>query len=117
MCKGARKQIADGDLSVTDKISYQELLGCLLFIATRTRPEITDLVSILCPYTSTPNQVHGSFLKKILLFLEGGQCFALGLSADKNNVLIGNWAEDRIDRRSSTDVLLQLGIHLLPVRA
>ena len=113
MCEGALKDMSNGDHSLSDKSSYQELLGCRLFIATRTRPDITPAVSILCRYTSKPNQVHCICLKRILRYLQGTKSFALRISAEEDDVLIAfcdaDWAGDRVDRRSTTGVLLQLG--------
>lgn len=42
----------------TDKKIFREALGCLLFLSTRTRPEISAAVAILCRYVSEPMCDH-----------------------------------------------------------
>ena len=88
-------------------------MGCLLVISTRTRPDITAAVCILCPYTSNPNETHWVCLKRIIRYLQGTKCIALRISAAEDDVLTAVcdavWAGDGLDRSSTTRILLQLG--------
>lgn len=52
-----------------DRSHYQELIGYLLFTATRIRPDIAAVVSILFRYSSAPTETHWTCLKQILRYL------------------------------------------------
>ena len=58
MSEGAMKDILEPSNATVDQTEYQDLLGCLLFISTRTHPNISAAVSILCRYASNPNQAQ-----------------------------------------------------------
>lgn len=113
MCEGALRDISNIKCQPADRGVYQELISCLLFIATRTRPEITASVSIHCRYASSPNQILWMCLKRILHYLQGTRDFSLRIFVDGDSVLSAccdsDWAGDRVDRRSTTGVLLPLG--------
>ena len=113
MVQGAMNCFADAESSPTDKTKFQELLGSLLFISTKTRTDISAAVSILCRYTSNPREVHWNALKRILRYLRVTIDFCLPLRADDDTVLRAfcdvDWANDRDDRRSRSGILLQLG--------
>ena len=46
--ESALRDIEAEDESLADRPRYQVFLGCLLFLETRTSPEIAASVSILC---------------------------------------------------------------------
>lgn len=75
MCEGALKDIVNLESSLTEQKRYQELVGCLLFISTRTRPDIAAAVSILCRYSSRPTEVHFMGAKRILRYPNGNKNF------------------------------------------
>lgn len=112
MCEGALKDIVAVESPVADRATYQELLGCLLFIATRTGPDISATVSILCLYAN-PMQVYWIALKRTLRYLRGTPELALRIFGSEDSILRAycdaDWARDRVDRRSTTGVLLQRG--------
>lgn len=55
--------------TLTDRVTYQELLGFLLFLSTGTRSDISASVGILCLYCSAPRQIHWACLQRILRYL------------------------------------------------
>ena len=97
-----------------DRSKYQELLGCLLFISTRTRPDISLSVSLLCRYASKPTTLHWNYLKRILRYLNGTKRFALRIHGQEEATLLAfcdaNWAGDPLDRKSTTGVVLKIGL-------
>ena len=97
-----------------DKSRYQELLGCLLFISTRTRPDISLSLSLLCRYASQPTIIHWSYLKRILRYLNGTKIFALRIHGQDDATLLAfcdaNWAGDPLDGKSTTGVVLRVGL-------
>ena len=52
------KDILEPSNATVDQAEYQKLLGCLLFISTRTRPDKSAAVSILRRSASNPNQAQ-----------------------------------------------------------
>ena len=113
MTVSAVGEFPESDSDLTKKESYQELLGCLLFLSARTRPDITGAVGILCRYSSSPRNVHWVALKRILRYLKGTVDLALRLWGQDKPVLKAycdaDWAGDRMDRKYTSGVLMQLG--------
>lgn len=113
MGEGALKDIAESDSPATDRETYQEPLGCLLFLSTRTRPNITASVGILCSYSSNPQQVHLGCTKKNPSVPERNQRpRPQGFCSDEPVLKAyceADLAGDRTDRKSSTGTLFQLG--------
>ena len=112
MAEGALKAFSVSNGEHADQQTNQELLGCLLFVSTRTRPDISAAVAILCRYASKPNNAHWVALKRVLRYLQGTKDFSLLISASGEQQISAScdadWAGDREDRRSTTGFLLQL---------
>lgn len=111
MTEGALREVLEVEGPHADTQLYQELLGFLLFISTRTRPDICDAVGIMCRFAANPNQVHWNCLKRILRYPRGTAEYAprLGASDDVlTSYCDADWAADRVDRKSTTGVLVQL---------
>lgn len=85
---------------------YQKLLGCLLFIAVNTRPDIAVSVSILAQKVCQPTQEDWNELKRVLKYLKGTANLKLALAQKDYNgdKLYGysdaSWADNKIDRKS-----------------
>ena len=62
---------------------FMELLGCLMFLAVATRPDIATAVNILSQYQKRTNQKHITALKGILRYLQGSK--TLGITYHKND--------------------------------
>lgn len=60
------------------KRPYLELLGCLLYLATSSRPDIAFAVNDLARYSSNPGIAHWKGLKRILRYLKGTANYGLG---------------------------------------
>lgn len=113
MAEGALKEMHDSASVPINIHSYQELLGCLLFLSTRTRSDLSAAIAILCRYTSDPRQVHWIALKRVLRYLQGTSDNALRLVNNRNIVLEAFCDADRAggrkDRKSTTGNLILLG--------
>ena len=113
MREGSLKELSEIKSKEVDRLRYQELLGCLLFISTRTRPDISASISILCRYAANACEIHWIALKRVLIYLQGTITYALRISAVDDQTLVAycdaDWAGDRSDRKSTTGVLLRLG--------
>lgn len=95
-----------------DNILYQKLIGCLLFISTKTRPDIAVSISILASKVTHPTELDWVEAKRILRYLKGTINLKLKLgNLDENQNLLGycdaDWAGSS-DRKSISGYLFQL---------
>lgn len=86
MCQGAIKQFGEPSEAV-DRNTYQELLGGFSSISTRTRPDISAAVSLLCRFSANMRRSHWVTLKRVLQYLRGDTEFDLFLSRRSEEVL------------------------------
>ena len=100
-------------LSENEKYIYQKIVGALLYLAICTRPDIASAVRQVGRFASEPTNRHLAAAKRILRYLKGTQ--ALGLQYAKNKqqnklqaFCDASWAEDRLNRKSTTGYLFQL---------
>lgn len=91
-----------------DNENYRKLVGCLLYVAVNTRPDISASVTILAQKVTRPTQEDWNELKRILRYLKGTADLLLMLGGINNKIgLIGyadaNWVEDvALNQRKST---------------
>jgi len=50
---------------------YCELVGCLMYLVTHTRPDISYAVNFVSRFQSNPSDVHWNYLQQILRYLKG----------------------------------------------
>ncbi|KAG5459663.1 MAG: hypothetical protein BJ554DRAFT_8387 [Olpidium bornovanus] len=69
-----------------EKARYAELIGSLIYLSTRPRPDINPAVGFLSRFTANPSAAHWNALKRILRYLRGraeyGLCFPRAQSTD-----------------------------------
>ena len=109
MCTGLSHQIAAGS---TDRIRYQEIIGCLLFISTQTRPDIAASVGIICRLASNPKAEHFVAAKRVLRYLRGTSDMALVLNLQSSTLVSfadDNWGSDTVDRKSTSGIVMFIG--------
>ena len=51
--------------------TYQSAVGCLLYLLTRTRPDIAYAVGNVARFTAKPTKLHWSAVKRIMRYLNG----------------------------------------------
>ena len=101
--------ISDADLVP----QYQRLVGCLLYLAIATRPDLSYYAMWLGQYNATPTRNHFLIAKHVLCYLAGTRDLALCLGAPSPRIpatLSGymksvgcsdaDWASDIVDRKS-----------------
>lgn len=94
-----------------DQRYFQELVGSLLFLSTRTRPDIALAVIHLCRRVSSPNKNDLVAAKRVLRYLKGTVDFSLVLGISKETLVAysdADWARDYRDRKSISGTLLQI---------
>ena len=102
-------ELSDADLVPR----YQRLVGCLLYLAISTRPDISFYAMWLGQYNASPTRAHFLAAKHVLRYLAGTKELALCLGASSPRVpstLSGylqnvgcsdaDWASDAVDRKS-----------------
>lgn len=110
-------------LSKTDDVlkdevyNYRQLLGCLMYLAVCTRPDIAYTCSQLSQYNNCFGMSHWSAAKRVLRYLAG--TIDYGLLYVKSNQLNlsaytdADWANDPYDRRSYTGFAIQFGKNII----
>ena len=106
---------------LTDKKIYQSAIGALLYLSTRTRPDISFAVSKLSRYCSKPNNAHWNAVKRIFRYLKG--TINLGLNYVKQGVSTciaysdADWGGDKGSRKSTSGYCFFLGKGLISWRS
>ncbi|XP_076029817.1 uncharacterized protein LOC143018343 [Oratosquilla oratoria] len=101
------KDYDESDLFDTTK--YQSAVGSLLFLSTKTRPDISYAVCNVAKYCNKPYQQHWSAVKRIFRYLKGTVIVGLLYTNEDVNECVGfadaDWAGDRSDRKSTSGYL------------
>lgn len=90
----------------TDK-PYRQLVGCLMYITTTSRPDICAAVNYFSGFQSCATEEHWSHLKRILRYLRGTLDLRLEFRRGEECSLLegyvdADWAGDVCDRRSTS---------------
>ena len=98
------QKLSDDEESFDTKM-YQQVMGCLTYASTATRPDIAAAVGTLSRYMSNPSKAHWMAVKRILRYLKGTMSYGLKFSDSENDKVVGfadaDWAGD-VDSRCST---------------
>ncbi|CAI7810840.1 unnamed protein product [Closterium sp. NIES-53] len=103
------------DESVEPSGPYPELVGCLMYLMTCTRPNLAYPLSILARYVAPRRHrpEHMAAAKRVLRFLCSTSGMGLVLGGQSPVVLTGNadasWVDDLATQRSSQGYTLSLG--------
>ena len=96
----------DGVSKEVNSVSYQSMVGSLLYAAIATRPDIAHAVGTVSKFCSKPTEAHFTAAKRILRYLKGTLNLAIKYQRSESNMLIGysdaDWAGDLDDRHSTT---------------
>ncbi|CAI7891427.1 unnamed protein product [Closterium sp. NIES-54] len=103
------------DESVEPSGPYPELVGCLMYLMTCTRPELAYPLSLLAHYVapSRHRKVHWDAAKRVLRYLCSTSGMGLVLGGRARVVLTGHvdasWVDDLATQRSSQGYTFSLG--------
>lgn len=94
-------------------VPFRRVLGGLLYLSTRTRPDIATAVSMIAKYQSKPRPTHWKMVKNVVRYLMGTSNYGILLPNrnDKSNVQCwsdADWARDLSNRRSRTGLILTI---------
>jgi len=95
-------------------VSFQRLVGSLLFLQLCSRPDISFAVLVLSQHTSAPEPRHFAAAKRVLRYLKGTKSYRLHYGgADCHLSFSGlsdaDWAGDKMDRASISGFVWSLG--------
>lgn len=79
---GGKNHTSEGE-NMDKDVPYQELIGCLLYLSTNTRPDIAYVVSFLSQFNSKHTKFHWNLGKRVLSYLK--KTSTLGLKYEKSN--------------------------------
>jgi hypothetical protein len=106
-CPATKEQQADMEL-----VPYRQVVGSLLHIANRTRPDIAHAVGVAARFSHNPGRVHWNALKNLLRYLKATSTHGIILGGS-NLQLIGyvdaNFAQCVDTRRSTTGFICLWG--------
>ena len=92
---------------------YQSAVGSLLYLSTKTRPDLAFAVGNVARYCADPTKVHWTAVKRIIRYVKGTLNMGLLFCPDNNINLEGysdaDWAGDKDDRRSTSGYVFQIG--------
>ncbi|CAI7856129.1 unnamed protein product [Closterium sp. NIES-54] len=111
------------DESVESSGPYPELVGCLMYLMTCTRPDLAYPLSILAHYVAPGRHrpEHMAAAKRVLRYLCSTSGMGLVLGGRRPVVLTGHadasWADDQATQRSSQGYTFSLGSGSISWRA
>ena len=92
---------------------YQAVIGSLLYLSTKTRPDIAYAVSSVARFCAKPTKQHWTAVKRILRYLKGTSNFGLIYREDTPRGITGyadaDWAGDVGDRKSTSGYVFLMG--------
>ena len=106
---------------MSDKFMYQRAVDSLLYLSTRTRPEIAYAVGEVSKYSSEPTTQHWNAVKRIFRYLQGTKTFGLLFKGNGSSNCYGysdaDWGGDRSDRKLSSGYCFYVGDSLISWRS
>lgn len=102
----------EGDEDITGSVPYQQLVGCLLFLAQGTRPDIAFAVNDVSRFNNNHRTTHWKAVKRILRYIKGTIDLKIHYTKNGNKNLVGytdsDWASDLDKRRSCSGHFFKL---------
>lgn len=96
----------DNVSKAVDPVMYQSIVGSLLYVATATRPDISQAVGAVSEFSSKPSEAHLTAVKRILFYLKGSLDITLKYKKSEAGQLIAysdaDYAGDLDDRDSAS---------------
>ena len=91
---------------LVDQSMYQSAVGSLLYLATKTRPDISFAVGTVARYCSKPTTEHWTAVKRIFRYLKGTSDLGLLYKPHQSRKLVGysdaDWGGDGDDYKSTS---------------
>ena len=98
---------------VCNQQMYQAVVGSLLYLSTKTRPDIAYAVGSVARFCANPTKEHWTAVKRILRYLNGtiklGLLYRESTSVKIAGYTDADWAGDVGDRKSTSGYMFLLG--------
>ena len=94
------------------QLKYSQLIGSLLYISNRTRPDISYVVGRLSRYTTNPSREHWTTLERVFRYLRGTIDFCLtytGYPDVMKGYSDANWVTNSNSVKSTTGYVFMFG--------
>lgn len=103
--------LTETEATEMESIPFRKVLGALLFLSTRTRPDISTAVSMIAKFQSKPAIKHWKMVKNVVRYLIGTADYGILLPKWSKDVEVlcwtdADWARDLSNRRSRTGFLV-----------
>lgn len=103
-----------------EKLPYKELIGCLMYIMSGSRPDLSFSISYFSQFQNNFSDVHFTYLKNVLRYLKSTEVH-YGLKFTKStdsgiglvSYVDADFAGDPIDRKSVTGFLIKLNNNIV----
>lgn len=93
-------------------VPYKQIIGALLYVATKTRPDVAYAVSMLARFADAPKLAHWQAAKRVLSYLHKTNQYALNYNQDEKEHVIAfsdaDFAACTDTRRSVTGLIVLL---------
>lgn len=107
----------DGQVDLERCTMLQQIIGKLLYLSKKTRPDIAAAVGLLSRHNSNASDTHLQLAHQILSYLNGTLDYALILGGGEIDKLIAfsdsDWAGDKEDSKSTSGYAIFLGSGLI----
>jgi hypothetical protein len=103
---------AEEDKAVVHVELYRQIIGSLLYLALRTRPDVLVAVSILARFSQSPTAYCHRGAKRVLRYLRGTVNMALVYRNGEthlNAFVDSDYAGDTVDRKSMSGYFVKIG--------
>ena len=103
---------SEEDKSIVQLTQYQQMIGSLLYLGLRTRPDILVAVLILARFQKSPTAYCHRAAKRILRYLRGTTAFSMTYTTsgtDLHGFVDSDYAGDTVDRKSMSGYVVKLG--------
>lgn len=90
---------------------YRELVGCLMYLANASRPDIAFAANVLSRFNQNPKEIHWKMAKRVLRYLKGTVDYGINYVSEKNSIVAysdSDWGGDTLDRKSNTGYVVCL---------
>lgn len=105
-------KIVDMESSERADVPYQQAVGCLLWLSTISRPDITFAAHALAQYNNQPTQASWQAVKRVMRYLKGTKDLGLVYERSPNFDLVGfcdaDWGGAR-NGRSVSGFIFKIG--------
>ena len=106
------KLVSGQSSDVCNQQMYQAVVGSLLYLSTKTRPDIAYAVGCAARFCAKPTKEHWTAVKRILRYLKGTSNLGLLYRSTTSSELVGysdaDWAGDVGDRKSTSGYVFML---------